>query len=237
MPYRSLKIPFLSICPWILSIILLCAGCHLKPGGVSQERPLPLKPGKIVVVGFRPILSHGDEPGVIRNPISGAVFMAKPVTQDVADSMTDNLFARLLEYKRYHLVGPKQAKGVFSSLVSSDQGMRDIEIFPKIGQAFSADAVMIGYIYRWQEREGTDYSVNRPASTAFDLYLIRPDDRAILWKGRFDKTQKSLSENLLDIKTFLKGRGRWMTVKELADSGLADLLDKSPLGGKERKED
>jgi len=237
MPNRSVTTFCLSVCPWIVSIILLCAGCYYRTGGVSPGRPLPLKPGKIVVVGFRSVMSHGDEPGVIRNPISGAVFMAKPVGQDVLDRMTDNLFTRLLELKRYDLVGPRQAKGVFSSLISSDQDIRDIESYQKIGQAFSADTVMTGYVYRWQEREGTDYSVNRPASVAFDLYLIRSDDKTILWKGRFDKTQRSLSENLLDMKTFLKGRGRWMSVGELADLGLTELLGKSPLAVREQKED
>jgi hypothetical protein len=237
MPNKSQIIPYSITCLGILSIILLCTGCHFRPGDIIKGSSSSLKGGRIVVVGFRPMMSHGDESGVIRNPISGAVFMANPVAQDVVDSMTANLFTKLLESKRFNLVGPKQAKGVFSSLVSSNQGMRDVEIFQKIGRAFSADAVVIGYVYRWQEREGTDYSVDRPASAAFDLYLIGPDDKTMLWKGRFDKTQRSLSENLLDMKTFLKGRGRWMTVERLADLGLMDLLDKSPLGGKERKED
>ncbi len=86
--------------------------------------------------------------------------------------------------------------------------------------------MLIGHLYRYREREGTDFAINRPASVAFDLYLIRPDDGAVLWKGRFDKTQKSLSENLLDIDTFLRGQGRWMTAERLAELGLEDVLGK-----------
>ncbi len=95
---------------------------------------------------------------------------------------------------------------------------------------------MIGYVYRWREREGTDYSVNRPASTAFDLYLIRSHDRAVLWKGRFDKTQRSLSENILDMETFIKGKGRWMTVDRLAKLGLSNLMSKFPSSKTEKKD-
>jgi hypothetical protein len=52
-------------------------------------------------------------------------------------------------------------------------------------------------------------------------------DGEVLWKGRFDKTQTPLSENILDARTFFKGKGKWMTVESLADLGLSDMLGKS----------
>jgi hypothetical protein len=55
----------------------------------------------------------------------------------------------------------------------------------------------------------------------------------ILWKARFDKTQISLSENLFDLQTFLKAKGRWMTADELAEMGLADFVETFPKGEKE----
>ena len=188
---------------------------------------IPLGSGKIVVLGFRPAIAQGGKPDVIRSPISGTVFMAEPVPTGAADTMTAFLFDQLQAYKRYELISPGQARGLLNRLVSEDQGISDMAILKKIGKTFSADAVMTGQIYRWQEREGKDYSVNRPASVAFDLYLIKPEDGAVLWKGKFDKTQLSLSENILDVGTFIKGKGKWMTVEDLAESGLEELLQKS----------
>ena len=232
MPNKNLRQFYLFTCLSIILLVALNASCQFQRGRTSQVKPTLFKPGKIVVVGFRPAMSHGEVPGVIRSPVSGAVFMAEPVPQGVAEKMTSKLFSRLVEYKGYELIGPKKANGAFESFLSSDQDMSDIETFQRVGQAFSADAVMMGYIFRWRERDGTDYSVNRPASTAFELYLIRPEDKAIMWKGRFDKTQTSLSENLLDMETFLKVKGQWVTVDRLAELGLADLLDKSFLAAK-----
>ena len=108
--------------------------------------------------------------------------------------------------------------------------MTPLEILQEVGKAFEADAILAGYIYRWREREGTDYAVDRPASVAFDLQLIRPTDGAVLWKMKFDKAQQSLSENILDLKTFLDGRGRWMTVEKLAMLGLRKALGDMPSG-------
>jgi hypothetical protein len=113
--------------------------------------------------------------------------------------------------------------------------LTDKEIFARIGKTLSAEGVLGGHVYRWREREGTDYAASRPASVAFDLYLMRAGDGAILWKTRFDKTQISLTENLLDIETFLRAKGRWMKAGELADLGLTEVVDSFPKGDKEKE--
>jgi len=146
--------------------------------------------------------------------------------------MTDRLFYRLVADERIELVAPGQAEGVYSSIVVSDAnvGMGAVGILQEVGKTFGADAVLAGYVYRWREREGTDYAVDRPASVAFDLHLVRPMDGAVLWRSKFDKTQRSLSENVLDFETFVQGGGRWMTVEKLALLGLQKLLEEMPVG-------
>ena len=235
MATPTIKRPFIFLLSLIVPFMLFYAGCHLRRGPLSEERPYRPKIEKLVIAGFQSAMSKWKKPDIIRNPLSGAIFMAEPIPQDVVNKMTTRLFDRILKEKHYEVISPAQARGVYLSLVSSDLNMGEIEIFQKVGKAFSADAVLIGYIYRWQERAGTDFAVNRPASTAFELYLLGPDDGDILWKGKFDKAQKSLSENLLDMGTFLKGKGRWMTVERLAELGLEELLAKlpKPEGGEE----
>ena len=131
------------------------------------------------------------------------------------------------------LISPGKARGVYSRLISSDEELSEFEMLQQIGQAFSADAVLVGYLYRWRERVGGDHAVDRPASVAFDLSLIRSEDGAILWSEKFDKTQKSLSENLFEWDTFVRGRGRWMTAEKLAELGLEDMLSRMPINGNE----
>jgi hypothetical protein len=207
-------------------ILILNTDCQFLGGGMKGG-PLPPRAGKTVVLGFRPAMPEGKEAGVLRNPISGAVFMAEPIPADVADMMTAKLFRLLRNYEGYEPVDLDKEGGISAGLLSSGQGISDIETFKKIGHEYSAETVMVGYIYRWQEREGSDYSADRPASTAFDLYLLMTEDGAVLWKGKFDKTQASLSENILDARTFFRGKGKWMTVEALADLGLSDILGES----------
>jgi hypothetical protein len=218
---------------WLCTIAYLLPnwGCHLQQTAFSdKDAQLPLI-NKVVVVGFKAALSPGEEPGVFRDPLSGAIFMAEPVPQAVVQRMSDILFARLVADNRYELISPSQAKGAISSIVHSDQ---NVEIGPQrilqeIGKIFVADAVLTGHVYRWEERQGTDYAVKRSASVAFDLHLVGPKGE-ILWRAKFDKTQRSLSENVFDLETFLQSGGRWMVVEELALMGLQELLEKMPEG-------
>jgi hypothetical protein len=157
--------------------------------------------------------------------------MAEPVPQNVVDRLTTLLFEDLVEDERYDLIPPGQARGFLSSLVRSDRNLAKTptELLQEVGRYFSADAVMAGYVFRWKERVGTNYSVSKPASVAFDLQLIRPTDGAMLWRSKFDMTQKPLSENILDIGTFFRAGGRWLTVDELARIGLNQLISELPL--------
>ena len=114
--------------------------------------------------------------------------------------------------------------------IDVNTGMAEIHLLQIVGETLKADAILMGYIYRWREREGGDYAVENPASVAFDLHLIRSVDGRILWKSKYDKTQQSLTENLLDVGTFVKGGGKWMTVEKLAMIGLEKLVQEMPSG-------
>jgi hypothetical protein len=216
----------------ILAGLLMYGGCHFQKTPAFYEMHAATPINKVVVDGFHTAMSQGMQPDVVRDPLSGTAFMAEPVSQHVANRMTDILYNRMAAESGYELVSPDQTKGVFSNIINSDKNvvMSPLEILQEVGNTFEADAVLTGYIYRWREREGTDYAVNRPASVAFDLHLISPAEGTMLWKAKFDKTQRSLSENVFDMSIFIKSKGRWMTVEKLATLGLQKMLAEMPAG-------
>jgi hypothetical protein len=181
---------------------------------------------KIVFFGFQPAINLGEVGQTVQSPLSGAVFEAEPVEEDTARDLTDGFYSQLLKKRKGHTISPDQAEGIFYVILDRPLLLTDKEIMLQIGRAFSAKAVLAGYVYRWRERQGSALAVDSPASVAFDLCLIDSDTARLLWKGRFDKTQRSLSENIFEIRTFLEGRGKWMTAKDLAKIGLGQLLDK-----------
>lgn len=214
-----------------LFTLLAFAGCH----GDRRSPPSPQSLSgptiqTLVVVGFRAAISNGEGPELVRNPVTGTSFMSWPVPREVVDWMTDQLFEMLAQDKGRHLIPPGQAQGVLESIMASDTklGIHPLEMIQNVGKTLGADAVVIGHVYRWQERLGTDYGIERPASVAFDFSLVRPSDGAILWRGNYDKTQRSLFENLFDLNTYIKSGGRWLTARELAGFGLERLLAEMP---------
>jgi len=227
---------------WLWFLTLLCLlfawGCHKETKSAAYPARVQQEIKKVVVMGFRPAMVKGTGPDLVQNPITGTSFLAEPVSEDAVEEMNRLLFGRLMEGKEWTLVSPGQARGVMASIIEDDKKMKlsPLEMLQSVGKAFEADAVLTGCIYRWQKRVGSDYSAERPASVSFDLVLVRPSNGAILWRSHFDKTQKSLLEDLLDYDTYVKSSGKWLTAEKLADIGLEKLIMEMPGIPKPKKE-
>jgi hypothetical protein len=101
-----------------------------------------------------------------------------------------------------------------------------------LGRELNADFVMVAHLFRFQQRVGSSIGVEKPASVAFDLHLIRIRDGARVWDGGFDETQKALFDNLLRAGSFFKEGAKWVTAEELAAVGMDKVLKNFP-GAKE----
>ena len=222
---------------WIVLLLLvipglvLNLGCQPRKAATSKSpRVLPIK--KVVAVGFIAALSENEQPASFQNRLSGSMVDAEPVSRDVVRKMNNIMLERVAAEKNYELLPRSKAIGVYLETLNSDKsaGMPILKIVQEVGNKFNADAVLIGYIYRWREREGSNYSVKRAASVSFDLHLIRSLNGAIMWKSMYDKTQQSLSENLFDLGTFKESGGKWLTVEKLGEIGLRKIIEEMPPG-------
>jgi hypothetical protein len=78
------------------------------------------------------------------------------------------------------------------------------------------------------ERVGYKYSSEHPASVAFEIHLINAIDGSLVWRGYFDKTQKSLMEDVFQVSSFFKGGGTWMTASQLTQQGMDKIFKTFP---------
>jgi hypothetical protein len=217
----------LSGLPWLLLVGALMCNMGCQAHRKAQPEPTrSLKLNKVAGLCFLSMASLNEQPGVLRNPLSGGLVSAEPVEPQIIERMSGLLEDQIAEEKVFELIPRNQAIGVYSKILSSDEGvdMPEIQVIRRVGTTFDADAVLVGYFYRWRERVGNDYGVSTPASVAFELNLVRSSDGVIVWKSKFDKTQQSLSENLLDMGTFIEGGGKWMTAESLAMVGLRKMI-------------
>ncbi|NLD35569.1 MAG: hypothetical protein GX654_01735 [Desulfatiglans sp.] len=208
----------------LLCLIILFSGCATNKKVYSEFAEGQVGPLKIVFLGLRSGIPEGGSPALFSNPLLNTMVSAEPVNHDISDRLSDKLYTLIEESRDYNMVNVKghQIPGYNSA------NPLDINSINTLAKEISADFVITGYVYRMQEREGGKYSAVTPASTAFDIYFIDVKNGTISWRGSYDKTQKSLSENLLDFKSFLKLKGKWADVESLALAGLKELVDDMP---------
>ncbi len=213
----------------ILSLISVVS-CSFRRNELRWEKEEIPCLKRVVILGFRPVSPIFKGSSYVRCPISNNTFRGERVSKDVTTVMTNLFLKHISNNKYFEIVMPQMVEKEFWDLYQVIDNTRKKELLlnylRQIGLAFDADAVLLGYVFRWEERVGSDFSAMKPASVSFDLHLIETEEGKVVWTEEFDKTQKSLSENLLEIKTFIKGKGRWLTAKGLAEIGIAGMVKK-----------
>jgi hypothetical protein len=78
-------------------------------------------------------------------------------------------------------------------------------------------------IYRYEERQGGNYAVDKPARVGFHMHLM---SKGVLKRVFvYEEDQQSLMENLFNIGKFMKRGGKWVTAERLSDDGINKGLD------------
>ena len=140
-----------------------------------------------------------------------------------------NFIERLKANYKISIIPPDRVSGIYERYTPHTLGQpTPLVVLRKVGADLEADGIVYGYVYRYRERKGLPYAAEKPASVAFEIHLFRVSDSALVWKGRFDKTQTSLMEDVFQASTFLRGGGKWMTAKELAEGGIEDIVKTFP---------
>ena len=208
-------------------VLLILSGC--TSGKQMQKPSEPIKLGDLLVMPFQNLHETCGIDINFRCPFAGAMHQVSEIKDGAVEYMTDNLFTRLQEREELSLIDPGQGLGARSTVLSkSSRELTEKELILETARTAGAESVIVGRVFRYRERVGTAFSVETPASVAFDVLLIRVADGQLLWVGRFNETQKALFDNIFRLRLFIKRSARWLTADELADSGLEVVLRSFP---------
>ena len=215
---------FFTLCV-ALPVLWSCQRKTMLP----ESRLTDSSPGKVAVLPVQNMNAVLGENVGFRCPFSGRSFVTGKVTEGAEAFLTGRMYDMLRIRKSLEVVPPGQALGARSVLLSNQATIPgESEMARKTGEATGSDAVLVGRVYRFDERSGTGYAVKSPASVAFNFVLIDTKSGRLLWEGYFDESQRPLSENLFKIGLFFKRKMRWLTAEELAVDGLEDVLKSFP---------
>jgi hypothetical protein len=214
----------LKTCCLLLSVFLMLTACSSRI--ISAEFiPSPESMKNVLVLPFKDISGLYGEENNLRCPVCGKVFPTGNVAEDADVILTKHLISLLKSRTGFKIIYPGEAGKLSNGFNTGNENIpSEVKKIAENGRTLGADTVMVGYIYRFKERVGTSYSVESPASVAFDLHFISVSDSRVIWAGHVDETQRPLSENLFEIGSFIKRKGEWVAAEDLATSGLESML-------------
>ncbi len=218
-----------SIIAVFVALGLLVEG-PLSLGTDSQSRPASssVQVKRIAVMPFFKGIAGYNATEMLDSPASRSCFDYENISNNAVRIISRYVREALTDYHGTRVVRFRDSKKVYEQM-GKDRS-RDTPRFlaQKLGKELKASHVMIGTVWRYRERIGGSYGVERPASVAFAVYLIDVASGKLLWTKNFEETQRSLSENLLSAPTFLKRRGRWLSAMELTEHGIEEIFARYP---------
>lgn len=210
-------------------LILLPALSHPQGEQPQQQKEEQIAPRqKVAILPFLLVKPQAPGERVVKG-LSGDFFFRTGELPARAGSEVTAIFQRQLDLLgRCELIPLDQAQAAAEGVDPAAFQQDPLRVAAQIGRGLGLKAVVIGAVYRFEQRQGSALGVQSPASAAFDAHLIRVADKKVLWSGRFDQTQHSLSENALKIGSFLKGGAQWVTVERWVELGAESILRTFP---------
>ena len=151
------------------------------------------------------------------------------LSADSAENIVESLFLKKMqENRKIEVIPVDETNGLYRRLATESISTKEADLIRRLGKELNADAILVGYVYRYNERKGTAYAVEKPASVAFEIQLVDTKEGKRSWRAVFDKTQRSLMENLFQFRFFVKEKGQWVTAKDLAEEGVEQIMQSFP---------
>ena len=90
-----------------------------------------------------------------------------------------------------------------------------------IGKKAEVDVLIVPMVIDWHEREGSEAGVTISAAVTTDTFLIDTRGQGnLLQRSFYREKQVGLANNLMNLGTFIKRGGKWVTADKLAQEAM-----------------
>jgi hypothetical protein len=191
------------------------------------------KPGMAILPFF---IEKVEDParGVVC-PLCKGLFQSGSILPGSQNTVTRLLDDKMEAMRAFNILPLEKVNEAFSHSDKSEFEQKPVPSSVRLGKELNVDFILLGYLFRFEERIGSSVGVEKPASVGFDLHLVRVRDGKVVWTGKFNETQRPLSEDIRKIGSFFRRGAVWLTAEELASAGMSEVLKKLP-GVKELQE-
>lgn len=208
--------------PYLFLLFLVLGMAFALPSlGRAEGKPT------LTIVPF--FIEKGDDPG--RGavcPICKAVYRKGEIPTIGPIILKRLLYPKMESLNLFDITPPEKVDEILSPRRRQEMEQTPLASAIRFGKEMNVRFLLVGFLFRFEERVGSSIGVEKPASVGFDLHLLRMRDGKIVWEGKFDETQQPLSENLLRIGAFFRRKASWLTAEDLASVGMDEMLSRFP---------
>ena len=203
----------------VLLMIPFISACGIAPGNIQSKQSSDLEVRRIKRIAVLAPVTPKPA-AATTNPLLGSPADKKSEMKQPEELLIRQVYSAMVSLPNWQIISDSEVKDVSGGVAP----INDMARLRKIGELVYADAVITGRVLRFRERVGGEIGVKSPASVAFVLELVDVRRGDIVWSGRFDETQKGLSENILGLGDVGKRGIRWLTAEQLAQDGVRKVV-------------
>ncbi len=207
---RLLSILYISMLCILLLVVISCSGkrAHNLAGEqkVNTLSCLVILPTRTNVATSQDI-KYGDA-----EMLEGGAALIDSVIADV-----------ISKSKASRVISANQIDALSTEIAGGKLGM-----LRSLGRQTNCNTVLVTTLLRFQQRQGTEYAVDRPAAASFEMRIVDVSSGSILWSATFSETQQSLLSNLFSFGKAQSRGFKWITAEQLVRKGVQERLSKCP---------
>ena len=199
----------------ILSLVMVLGACNKRPRSTADV-PRNLSAAYTITVA------------PFTQPINASQLIMGRIPEDqgrIPEDMLTALDLRLRHVlttqtnRQYKFIGQRTLPGNTTAFHSSEQPQA-LPLWIAYGKKQGAQLLLVPQVLDWHEREGSKAGVTQSAHVRVEFFLLRVDAGNIMERSIFEEKQAGLTDNLLQMGSFLKRKGQWVTAEELTEEGM-----------------
>ncbi len=149
------------------------------------------------------------------------------VPPSAAEKVTRMIWNRLRARKALQVLSLEEVDKAAKELSGKHEHLSREALAQRLAERMSADAVLVGRVLVYKEREGSRLGAD-PAAVGFEMKLVARDG-TVLWEGNYYEKQRPMNEDLIG---FIQRKGAFVTADELAAYGADQVLQDFPFGSR-----
>ena len=198
-----------------LCLLLIACACSRRPTSTADV-PRVISPSYAISVA------------PFTQPINASQLITGHIPEDqgrIADEILPSLDRRFHDVlsadskRQYKFINTIDLPKDLTRFHSSEQPQA-LPLWVAYGKKQGAQLLLVPQVLDWHEREGSSAGVTQPAHVRVEFFLINVANGYVMSRSVFEERQEGLVDNLLNVGTFFKRHGQWVTAEELTVDGM-----------------